>query len=165
VECSDNPLVISFFFIHVAECAFICCSVIFYMFQLPGLYVVWGCCIHVRYVWKKKQIVYIYIICCSVIFYIIHIRRTPLWQHVNIIIFSKSLTAIIFLPHYNLFLLWFLSWYDFVLYVMLYMDFCDPKKIVTQFDLIRVFQCPFFFISLIHIWHHFSFGLFFFSRL
>jgi hypothetical protein len=47
---------------------------------------------------------------------------------------------------------------------MLYMDFWDGKKMDIKFDLVRVFKCRFpFFISLIHIWHHFSFGLLFFQ--
>jgi hypothetical protein len=41
-------------------------------------------------------------------------------------------------------------------------DFWDEKKMDIKFDPVRVFQHRFpFFISLIHIWHYFSFGLLF----
>jgi hypothetical protein len=53
------------------------------------------------------------------------------------------------------------SRYDCGLYVMLYMDSWDGKKMAIPFEPVHVFQCPFYFsISLIHIWHHFSFGMF-----
>jgi hypothetical protein len=48
---------------------------------------------------------------------------------------------------------------------MLYMEFWNEKKMDIKFETVCVFQCPFpFFISLIHIWHHFISWLLFFQN-
>jgi hypothetical protein len=78
------------------------------------------------------------------------------------IFFPKSLTPLFFY-----FIIYFFcgSFQGMTVVFMLcsIWSFWDGMKMDIKFDLVSVFQCPFpFFISLIHIWHHFSFGLFFF---